>query len=148
MTAARFDAADHARRMRAGGFWQDTPYDACLARALDATPDKPALIACRADRAAPRRFSWREYADLVARCAAALRDLGVGAGDIVAVQLPNWWEFVVVALAANRIGAAVNPLMPIFRERELAACSASPRRRCWSCRSRFAASTMPRWPRR
>ncbi len=36
MTAGRFDAADHARRMRAGGFWQDTPYDACLARALDA----------------------------------------------------------------------------------------------------------------
>jgi cyclohexanecarboxylate-CoA ligase len=35
------------------------------------------------------------------------------------VQLPNWWEFVVTALACGRIGAVVNPLMPIFREREL-----------------------------
>ena len=119
MTAGRFDAADHACRMRADGFWRDTPYDDCLARALQRAPDKPALVAYRQDRNQPRRFSYREYGDLVARCAAALHALGVGSGDIVAVQLPNWWEFVVVALAANRIGAVVNPLMPIFREREM-----------------------------
>ena len=119
MTAVRFDAEDHARRMRAGGFWRDTPYDDCLVRAIEAAPDKPALVAYRADREQTRRFSYREYGDLVARCAASLRGLGVGPGDIVAVQLPNWWEFVVVSLAANRIGAVVNPLMPIFREREM-----------------------------
>ena len=45
--------------------------------------------------------------------------MGVRHGDIVSVQLPNWWEFVVTALACGRIGAVVNPLMPIFREREL-----------------------------
>jgi cyclohexanecarboxylate-CoA ligase len=56
----------------------------------------------------------------VARAAAGLRQRGVGPGDVVAIQLPNWWEFAVVALAANRIGAVVNPLMPIFREREMA----------------------------
>jgi cyclohexanecarboxylate-CoA ligase len=38
---------------------------------------------------------------------------------VVSVQLPNWWEFVVASLACGRIGAVVNPLMPIFREREL-----------------------------
>jgi cyclohexanecarboxylate-CoA ligase len=119
MTAGRFDAAAHARRMRAEGFWRDTPYDACLAQALQTWPDKAALVAYRADREQPRRISYGEYGDLVARCAAALRDLGVGGGDVVAVQLPNWWEFVVVSLAANRIGAVVNPLMPIFREREM-----------------------------
>ena len=119
MTAGRFDAADHARRMRAGGFWRDTPYDDCLMQALAAWPDKTALVAYRADREQPRRFSYRVYGDFVARCAAALQGLGVSSGDIVAVQLPNWWEFVVVSLAANRIGAVVNPLMPIFREREM-----------------------------
>ena len=36
------------------------------------------------------------------------------------MQLPNWWEFATLALAAFRVGAVVNPLMPIFRERELA----------------------------
>ena len=45
--------------------------------------------------------------------------MGVGVGDIVAVQVPNWWEFVIASLACGRIGAVVNPLMPIFREREL-----------------------------
>ncbi len=119
MTAGRFDPVAHARTMRQGGYWRDTAFDAFVVQALADTPDKPALVAYRADREAPRRFSWRELGDLVARCAAGLQDLGVGAGDIVAVQLPNWWEFVVVALAANRIGAVVNPLMPIFREREL-----------------------------
>ena len=37
----------------------------------------------------------------------------------MSVQLPNWWESAVIALAAFRVGAVVNPLMPIFREHEL-----------------------------
>ncbi len=119
MTAGRFDTAAHARAMRASGFWLDTSYDEFLVRAIEATPDKPALVAYRADREGARRIGWREFGDLVARSAAALRGLGVEAGDIVGVQLPNWWEFVVVSLACNRIGAVVNPLMPIFREREM-----------------------------
>lgn len=119
MTAARFDAAAHAQRMRAEGFWVDTPYDALLQQTIAATPAKPALVGYRADRSDVRRLTYAELGDAVARAAAALRGLGVQGGDIVAVQLPNWCEFVVVSLAANRIGAVVNPLMPIFREREL-----------------------------
>ena len=119
MAAGRFDPAAHAQRMRATGFWFDTAFDEFVVRAIESTPDKPALVAYRADREQPRRIDWRGFGDLVARCAAGLQDLGILRGDIVAVQLPNWWEFVVVSLAANRIGAVVNPLMPIFREREL-----------------------------
>ena len=119
MTTGGFDAVAHARAMRTQGLWQDKTIDEFLAAAIAATPDKPALVAYRADRAAPQRFSYRDLGDLTARAAAALRALGVGPGDVVAVQVPNWWEFVVVSLAANRIGAVVNPLMPIFREREM-----------------------------
>ena len=119
MTAGRFDLVAHARAMRAQGLWLDQTIDDFLAAAVRRTPDKPALVAYRADRPQPRRFSYREFADLVDRAAAALRALGVGRGDIVAIQLPNWWEFAVAAIAVNRIGAVVNPLMPIFREREL-----------------------------
>src|SRR3546814_14625625 len=46
-------------------------------------------------------------------------DLGVESGDVVSGQLPNWWQAIALHLAAMRIGAIVNPLMPIFREREL-----------------------------
>lgn len=38
---------------------------------------------------------------------------------MVSCQLPNWWEFTLLYLACSRIGAVLNPLMPIFREREL-----------------------------
>jgi cyclohexanecarboxylate-CoA ligase len=38
---------------------------------------------------------------------------------VVAFQLPNWWEFIALFFACSRIGAVANPLMPIFRQREL-----------------------------
>jgi cyclohexanecarboxylate-CoA ligase len=38
----------------------------------------------------------------------------------VAVQLPNWTEFVVLAAALSRIGAVLVPIMPIYRADEVA----------------------------
>ncbi len=119
MSENRFDAAAHARSMRDGGFWVDKSFDEFLQQAIDATPGKLALLADRADRAEPRRFTYAELGDLVARAAASLKRLGIGPGDVVSVQLPNWWEFAVISLATFRVGAVVNPLMPIFREHEL-----------------------------
>ena len=40
-------------------------------------------------------------------------------GEPVAYQLPNRLEFLTLTLGALRIGAVCEPLMPIFREREL-----------------------------
>ena len=37
---------------------------------------------------------------------------GIGPGAVIAMQLPNWWEAVVVSHAAFRIGAILNPLLP------------------------------------
>ena len=119
MTVAAFDLAAHGRAMRAGGFWLDRTVDEYLVEAIARTPDKAAVIGYRVDRPTPARLSYAELGDKVARAAGALRRLGVGPGDVIAVQLPNWLEFVVVALAGGRLGAVVNPLMPIFREREL-----------------------------
>ncbi|MET0447799.1 MAG: AMP-binding protein [Aeromicrobium sp.] len=55
-----------------------------------------------------------ELADRVRSVAGALVDRGVGAGDVVAVQLSNRVELVVVLFAAWRIGATVNPLNPVL----------------------------------
>ena len=146
MSATQFDPAAHAQAMRAGGFWVDKNYDEFLQQTIAATPDKLALLADRADRAEPSRFTYGELGDLVSRAAAALKRLGVGRGDVVSVQLPNWWEFAVVALAAFRVGAVVNPLMPIFRERELSYmldfAETKAVRRAEDC---FAASITRRW---
>ena len=62
------------------------------------------------------------YGDLVGdatRLANWLADQGVGAGDVVAVQLPNRYETVVVALAVFARGAVLNPLLPNYRANEL-----------------------------
>src|SRR5258705_13673482 len=119
MSENRFDPVTHARSMRAGGFWVDKSFDEFLQQTIVATPGKLALLADRADRPEARRFTYAELGDLISRAAAALKRLGVGPRDVVSVQLPNWWEFAVIALAAFRVGAVVNPLMPIFREHEL-----------------------------
>jgi cyclohexanecarboxylate-CoA ligase len=119
MSEHQFDPVAHARSMRASGFWIDKSFDEFLQQAVAATPGKLALLADRADRTEPKRLTYAELGDLVSRAAAALKQLGIGPRDVVSVQLPNWWEFAVIALAALRVGAVVNPLMPILREHEL-----------------------------
>jgi cyclohexanecarboxylate-CoA ligase len=62
------------------------------------------------------------YAELAARaeaCARGLRAHGVGPGDVLTMQLPNWWEAAVVYQAAMLAGCVLNPVVPIYREREL-----------------------------
>ena len=119
MEAEMFDRVAFGRRMRSEGFWQDLVVDRFLLDAIARTPAKTALVAYRTDRPDPVRFTYAELGDLVSRAAGGLRRLGVGPGDVVSLQVPNWWEFAVVTLACGRLGAIVNPLMPIFREREL-----------------------------
>ena len=55
-----------------------------------------------------------EFAERVKVAAGALVDHGVGPRDVVAVQLNNQVELVVVLFAAWRIGASVNPLNPVL----------------------------------
>jgi len=117
-----FDAVLIAPRRAAAiaqGLWHDktinTELDACVA----ACPDKLALTAVQAESGAVTRFTYRELAAMADRVAVGLHRLGVRKNDIVACQLPNWWQFTVTYLACSRIGAVINPLMHIFREREL-----------------------------
>jgi cyclohexanecarboxylate-CoA ligase len=101
------------------GHWHDRTInddlDACVAQC----PDKLALTAGSLDNATVRRFTWRELAAIADRVAVGLARLGVAKNDVVSCQLPNWWQFTVMYLACSRIGAVINPLMHIFREREL-----------------------------
>jgi cyclohexanecarboxylate-CoA ligase len=62
------------------------------------------------------------YAELYARSealAGALIARGVRAGDVITMQLPNWFEAAVVYQAAMLAGCVLNPIVPIYREREL-----------------------------
>ena len=66
-----------------------------------------------------KAWSFGELDQAAGRWAALLLELGVKPGEPVAYQLPNLLEFVAISLGALRIGAICEPLMPIFRERDL-----------------------------
>ena len=68
---------------------------------------------------AGRDITYRQLVIDVDRFAGALRQLGVQAGDRVAIVLPNCPQFVVALLAAARIGAVAVPCNPLATTVEL-----------------------------
>ncbi|MCZ6454900.1 MAG: AMP-binding protein [Alphaproteobacteria bacterium] len=52
--------------------------------------------------------------------ASALQQRGLVAGDVISCQLPNWQEAVVVDMAAAMLGLVTNPIIPIYRDAEVA----------------------------
>lgn len=101
------------------GIWTNRVITDYVDRWIADKPDATALISFRDEDCGTTRLSWRELAQNAAAIARKLKACGVTKGDIVSFQLPNSWQFVAVHLACVRIGAVSNPLMPIFREREL-----------------------------
>ncbi len=78
-----------------------------------ATPDKPALLY------RDRPISYAELAEWVRRSALALRDLGVGKGDRVALLVGNVPEFVYALYGAWTLGAVVAPTNVMLTPEEL-----------------------------
>lgn len=84
-----------------------------LNNAVSQAPDKVAIIDKKS------RYTYKELHALVDRAALGLQQLGVEKGDVVSLQLPNWNEFIILHFAITRLGAITNPLIPIYREREI-----------------------------
>ncbi|MFL6118424.1 AMP-binding protein, partial [Actinophytocola sp.] len=108
-----------ARHYRNNGWWRDTTFLDDLAELVDTCPDEPAMINGRAGDRMVRVVSYREFDQLVRRIAGGLDDFGVRAGDVVAFQLPDWWETVALLLACLRVGAVAQPIVPHLRAREI-----------------------------
>jgi long-chain acyl-CoA synthetase len=64
-------------------------------------------------------LTYGELEALSDACAAALADLGVRRGDRIALLLPNCPQFLIVEIAAWKLGAIVAPLNPTYTESEL-----------------------------
>jgi cyclohexanecarboxylate-CoA ligase len=106
------------KRNRALGTWRAVSALDDLVRWSQRTPGAVAIIAREADGHVVR-LTYQEYANYLERFAGALHELGVGHGDVVAVQLPNRWQVSVLLLACAKIGAIIAPIMPSVRTREL-----------------------------
>lgn len=61
-----------------------------------------------------REFTLQEGYALSCEYAARLQKLGVGPGDVVAIQMPNWWETVMLSQAVMLAGAILLPIIPIY----------------------------------
>jgi cyclohexanecarboxylate-CoA ligase len=97
-------------RWRASGVWTD---ETLLDRLAAADGAHLAVV----DGAT--RLTIADLRDRSARLAGALRARGVQPGDIVAWQIPNWWEAVVLCWAVWRCGAIASPITPTLRAREV-----------------------------
>ncbi|MBB3192270.1 cyclohexanecarboxylate-CoA ligase [Halomonas cerina] len=102
------------------GAWNDQTITDYLDEAVASGGDRAAIITYQMAEGSRAELSYQELSDRVTRMAAGLAGLGVEKGDVVSCQLPNWWQMTALHLACVRIGAVLNPLMPIFREHELA----------------------------
>ncbi|MGP9590388.1 AMP-binding protein [Halomonas sp. AOP13-D3-9] len=101
------------------GAWNDKIITDYWDEVVAAVGEKAAVITYRMADGSREEISYYDMDKKVTRIAAGLAGLGVEKGDIVSCQLSNWWQMTALHLACVRIGAALNPLMPIFREHEL-----------------------------
>ncbi|MGE6612703.1 AMP-binding protein [Peribacillus sp. NPDC076916] len=95
------------------GVWPNRTILDYLNDAIVKHPDKMAIIDKKSS------FTYKQLGKLVDRIALGLLHIGLGKGDVVSFQLPNWNEFIILHYAVTRIGAISNPLIPIYRDREI-----------------------------
>jgi non-ribosomal peptide synthetase component E (peptide arylation enzyme) len=107
-------SAAFVARYRHAGVWLDKTVAEFAADAAEREPDRVTHVfdgeACR-------------IGDLLHEAqalAAGLQSRGLVCGDVVAFQLPNWREALVIDLAAAMLGLVVAPIVPIYRDAEVA----------------------------
>ena len=104
---------EYIERHTAAGFWQNKLITDYLDAAVQRNPDKEAIV----DRWG--RLTYGKLDQLADRVAMGLLELGLGPGDITALQLPNWHQFAVFHVALTRIGAITSNVPHIFRHHEM-----------------------------
>src|SRR5713226_6645334 len=98
----------------AAGYWQPASFNMLVAEQAARRGDQTFVFDSTTS------LTYVGFRDKVLRVAVGLKRRGVRRGDRVAVQLPNWTDFPVIAAALSRIGAVLVPIMPIYREEEVA----------------------------
>ena len=122
---------DLIARYQQSGHWGSETFYAILSARAAAHPDRIAIV----DRG--RRVTYAELKTRVDRVAAGFAALGIGSGDVVTIQLPNWAEFAYVFFALERLGAVANQIGPDFRSREVDYILRFSESRAFVCPARF-----------
>ena len=93
-----------------GRFIHDVVLGTC-----DRFPHKTAIV----DASGDRRLTYAEYGEAVQLLARGLSAAGFKPGEVLAIYLPNSWEFCIAFHSAMLAGGVPTPINPHYREREL-----------------------------
>jgi cyclohexanecarboxylate-CoA ligase len=101
------------RHFYATGQWQTHTMFDILEKQVAATPNRVFLTDDTSS------LTFVELRDRALALAVGLKRHGIGPGQRVSAQIPNWTEFVIISIALSRIGAILVPIMPIYRRDEV-----------------------------
>lgn len=115
--AMRNIPAELAKRYEDEGWWTQETLGDLIAGGLRASPETEFHV-----HSAVRQFAgtFRDVETLARRLAAGLRGRGVGPGDVIAIQLPNWVEAAAAFWASAFLGAVIVPIVHFYGHKELA----------------------------
>ncbi|MBL7492270.1 AMP-binding protein [Frankia sp. AgB1.9] len=105
-----------AKRYEAAGWWKPETLGDLLATGLAAAPDAQFRVH---SAVRPYEGTFRDVELLARRLAAGLRARGIGPGDVVALQLPNWVEAAAGFWASALLGAVTVPIVHFYGRKEL-----------------------------
>lgn len=95
------------------GLWDERTIAEQASALADADPAFVALIE------GETRVTRAEAVADAEALSAAMYARGLRPGDVIAFQVPNWREAMVINLAAAMSGLVVNPIVPIYRDHEV-----------------------------
>lgn len=110
---------ERAHVWRTAGLWRSETLLDDVRRTAASDPGRAAIISWRHESRQTTQLTYGELLALTERAAGGLQHRGVTAGEVVSLQLPNWWEFIVLHLACVQLGAVTHPMSPILGRREV-----------------------------
>src|SRR6266545_1382056 len=108
--------AELIKRYEAEGWWTRDTVGDLLAYGLKAAPGTEFRVH---SAVRPWAGTFGDVERVARRLAAGLRARGVGPGDVVAFQLPNWMEAAAVFWASAFLGAVVVPIVHFYGRKEV-----------------------------
>jgi cyclohexanecarboxylate-CoA ligase len=113
LQAAMRVAPEIRRRYEQDGLWGDDTLTGWLAENVARAGDRAAEISTDGST------TYRQLTESAERFACGLYDLGIRAGDVVSVQLPNSREFLIAFSAIARLGAVMSTVHLPYRAAEI-----------------------------
>jgi acyl-CoA synthetase (AMP-forming)/AMP-acid ligase II len=132
--AIRTIPADLVTQYEDAGWWTPDTLGDLVARGLAASPDSGFFV--HSD-VRPYTGTFRDVELVARRLAAGLRARGVGPGDVIALQLPNWMEAAAAFWASALLGAVVVPIVHFYGRKEIAHIVATAEPRVFVTAERF-----------